>query len=82
MYIQGKCKYFSVDIKAIDSIAEANIIVQVKNNRQLNRLMRKITKLKNIDYVQRVGDNENKNLYEKDIANEFSRVKIKCQKIY
>ena len=45
----------SVDIKAIDSIAEANIIVQVKNNRQLNRLMRKITKLKNIDYVQRVG---------------------------
>ena len=45
----------SVDIKAIDSIAEANIIVQVKNNRQLNRLMRKITKLKNIDYVERVG---------------------------
>jgi len=45
----------SVDIKAIDSIAEANIIVQVKNNRRLNRLMRKITKLKNIDYVERVG---------------------------
>ncbi|MAL64927.1 MAG: hypothetical protein CMF94_02365 [Candidatus Marinimicrobia bacterium] len=45
----------SVDIKAIDTIAEANVIVQVKNNRQLNRLMRKITKLKNIDYVERVG---------------------------
>ena len=45
----------SVDIKAKDSIAEANIIVQVKNNRQLRRLMRKITKLKNIDYVERVG---------------------------
>ena len=42
-------------IKAKDSIAEANIIVQVKNNRQLRRLMRKITKLKNIDYVERVG---------------------------
>ena len=36
-------------------LSEANIIVQVKNNRQLNRLMRKITKLKNIDYVERVG---------------------------
>ena len=45
----------SVDIKAIDSIAEANFIVQVKNNRQLMRLMRKITKLKNIDHVERVG---------------------------
>ena len=53
----------SVDIKAKDSIAEANIIVQVKNNRQLSRLMRKITKLKNIDHVERVGDNENKNIY-------------------
>ena len=36
----------SVDIKAIDTIAEANIIVQVKNNRQLNRLMRKLLNLK------------------------------------
>ncbi len=45
----------SVDIKAKDSIAEANIIVQVRNNRQLSRLMRKITRLKNIDHVERVG---------------------------
>ena len=45
----------SVDIKAKDSIAQANIIVQVKNNRQLNRLVRKITKLNNIDYVERIG---------------------------
>ena len=45
----------SVDIKAKDSIAQANIIVQVKNNRQLNRLVGKITKLKNIDYVERIG---------------------------
>ena len=45
----------SVDIKAKDSIAQANIIVQVKNNRQLNRLVGKITKLKDIDYVERIG---------------------------
>ena len=45
----------SVDIKVIDSIAEAHFIVQVNNNRQLNRLMQKMTKLKNIDYVERTG---------------------------
>ena len=45
----------SVDIAVKDSIAEAHLIVQVKNNRTLNRLMRKITKLKNIDYVEREG---------------------------
>ena len=45
----------SVDIKVNDNIAEAQIIVQVNNNRQLNRLMSKMTKLKNIDYVKRPG---------------------------
>ena len=45
----------SVDIKANDNIAEAQIIVQVNNNRQLKRLMNKMTKLKNIDYVKRPG---------------------------
>ena len=45
----------SVDIKVTDSIAEANFIVQVNNNRQLNRLMKKMTKLKHIDYVERTG---------------------------
>ena len=45
----------SVDIKVNENIAEANIIVQVNNNRQLNRLMRKMTKLKHIDYVERAG---------------------------
>ena len=45
----------SVDIKVNENIAEAHIIVQVNNNRQLNRLMRKMTKLKYIDYVERVG---------------------------
>ena len=45
----------SVDIKIKDSIAEARFIVQVNNNRQLKRLMQKMTKLKNIDYVERTG---------------------------
>ena len=45
----------SVDIKVNDSIAEARFIVQVNNNRQLKRLMQKMTKLKNIDYVERTG---------------------------
>ena len=45
----------SVDIKVNENIAEAHIIVQVNNNRQLNRLMRKMTKLKHIDYVERSG---------------------------
>ena len=45
----------SVDIKVNEAIAEANFIVQVNNNRQLNRLMRKMTNIKNIDYVERAG---------------------------
>jgi GTP pyrophosphokinase len=45
----------SVDIKVKDSIGIAHFIVQVNNNRQLNRLMRKMTKLKNVDYVERAG---------------------------
>ena len=45
----------SVDISAKESIAEAHLIVQVNNNRKLRRLMTKITKLKNIDYVEREG---------------------------
>ena len=45
----------SVDIKVNDNIAEAQIIVQVNNNRQLKRLMNKMTKLKNIDSVKRAG---------------------------
>ena len=45
----------SVDIKVNENIAEAHFIVQVNNNRQLNRLLRKMTKLKHIDYVERAG---------------------------
>ena len=45
----------SVDIKVNETVAEALFIVQVNNNRQLNRLMRKMTKLKHIDYVKRAG---------------------------
>ena len=45
----------SVDIKVTDSVAVAHFIVQVNNNRQLNRLIRKMTKLKHIDYVERAS---------------------------
>jgi GTP diphosphokinase / guanosine-3',5'-bis(diphosphate) 3'-diphosphatase len=45
----------SVDIRVNDSIAEAKFIVEVNNKRQLSRLIRKIKKLTNIDYVERIG---------------------------
>ena len=45
----------SVDFKVKESIGVAHFIIQVNNNRQLNRLIRKMTKLKNIDYVERAG---------------------------
>jgi predicted amino acid-binding ACT domain protein len=45
----------SVDIRVNDSIAEAKFIVEVNNNRQLARLIRKIKKLTNVDYVERIG---------------------------
>ena len=45
----------SVDINVNDSIAEAQFIVQIKNSRQLKRLMRKMTNLKFIHYVERAG---------------------------
>ena len=52
---QHKVNISSVDIKVIDSLATAHFIIQVNNNRQLNRMIRRITKLKNIDYVERTG---------------------------
>ena len=51
----GDVNITSVDIKVNETVAEALFIVQVNNNRQLNRLMRKMTKLKHIDYVERAG---------------------------
>ena len=50
-----KINITSVDIKVNDAIAEAHFIVQVNNNRQLDRLMRKMTKLDYIDYVERTS---------------------------
>ena len=38
-----------------ENIAEARFIVHINNSRQLNRLMKNMTRLKNIDYVERVG---------------------------
>ena len=45
----------SVDIKVNDRIAEAKFMVQVKSSRQLNRLIKKMLQLKNIDSVIREG---------------------------
>lgn len=45
----------SVDTKTKDSFVEAHFIVQVKNNRQLNRLIKKMIKIKNIDHVERTS---------------------------
>jgi len=43
----------SVDIDVKDAVAEAHFIVQVHNYRKLKRLMRKMTNLKNIEFVER-----------------------------
>ncbi len=45
----------SVDMKVQDNVAIGNIIVQVNNLRQLDRLINKLTKVQGIDYVERVG---------------------------
>ena len=45
----------SVDIKVNDRIAEARFMVQVRSSRQLNRLIKKMLQLRNIDSVSREG---------------------------
>ena len=43
----------SVDIKVKDAMATAILIIQVNNLKQLDRVVRKISKVKDIDYVGR-----------------------------
>ena len=45
----------SVDIKVNGAIATAYFIVQIKNKRQLDRLIKKLSFVKNVDNVERVG---------------------------
>ena len=45
----------SVDIKVNGAIATAHFIVQVKNKRQLDRLIKKIYNVKHVDSVERIG---------------------------
>ena len=45
----------SVDIKVNDSLSVARVIIQVNNNRQLKRLINKLTYLKNVDFVERTS---------------------------
>jgi GTP pyrophosphokinase len=43
----------SVDIKVKEAVATAIFIVQVNSLKQLDRIIRKMTKIKNIDFVER-----------------------------
>lgn len=43
----------SVDVRTIETIATAHFVLQFNNVKQLNRLMKKLTKIPNIDSVER-----------------------------
>ena len=45
----------SVDIKVNDSLATAYFIVQIKNKRQLDRLIKKLYNIRHVDKVERIG---------------------------
>ena len=45
----------SVDIKVNGAVATAYFIIQIKNKRQLDRLIKKILFIKNVDSVERLG---------------------------
>lgn len=45
----------SVDLKVRDNIATAYFIIEVRNSRQLERIIKKLTKINGIDYVERTG---------------------------
>ena len=45
----------SVDIKVNDSVATAYFIVQIKNKRQLDRLIKKLYNIRHVDKVERIG---------------------------
>ena len=44
----------SVDIKVKDSVASARLIVQVSNIKQLDRVLKKVSEVKNIDNISRI----------------------------
>lgn len=48
-----KINISSVDTKIIDNIATTLFIISVNNIRQLNRLIKKLSTIKNVDYVER-----------------------------
>lgn len=45
----------SVDLKVRDNISTAYFIIEVRNSRQLDRIIKKLTRIKGIDYVERTG---------------------------
>jgi (p)ppGpp synthase/HD superfamily hydrolase len=44
-----------VDIKVNGAVATAYFIVQIKNKRQLDRLIKKIYNVRQVDSVERIG---------------------------
>lgn len=50
-----KINISSVDTKIIDNMATTFFIISVNNNRQLNRLIKKLSTIKNVDYVERTS---------------------------
>ena len=45
----------SVDIKVNGAVATAYFIVQIKNKRQLDRLIKKLYNIRHVDTVERIG---------------------------
>ena len=45
----------SVDIKVNGAVATAYFIVQIKNKRQLDRLIKKLHNINHVDKVERIG---------------------------
>ncbi len=45
----------SVDLKVRDNIATAYFIIEVRNSKQLDRIIKKLTRTNGIDYVERTG---------------------------
>ena len=45
----------SVDIKVNGAVATAYFIVQIKNKRQLDRLIKKLYNITHVDKVERIG---------------------------
>ena len=55
MYWRQNINIASVDIKVNGAVATAYFIVQIKNKRQLDRLIKKLYNINHVDKVERIG---------------------------